>query len=53
LLPSAVATGRQRPLLSIDICCQHGAQQQTCHTLLLSRMMGQTDGRTSGQLTVS
>ena len=34
--------GAQRPLLSIDISCRHGGQQQTGHGCGL--MMGQTDG---------
>jgi len=43
---SAVAAGR--PLLSIDVSCLHGAQQQTRRTLLL-RWNDGTDGWTVGR----
>jgi len=37
-------------LLSIDISCPRGAQQQTC---CCRRLIGQTDGRTDVSLTIS
>jgi len=45
LLLSAVLLVARRPLLSIDISCQRGAQQQTRRTLL-PWSIGQTNGRT-------
>jgi len=56
LLPSAPAAGTWlvhvwRSLLSIDIFCPQGAQQQTRPPLLLLSIDG-TDGRTGGQLDV-
>jgi len=47
----AFADGRRR-LLSIDISCPYGAQQQTRRTLLLLLIDG-TDRETDGRSTVS
>jgi len=47
----AVAAKRRR-LLSIDISCPRGAQQQTRRTLLLLAIDG-TDRRADGRSTVS
>jgi len=42
---TAVVAGSWRPLLSINISCPHGTQQQTCRMLLLLSTDG-TDGQT-------
>jgi len=44
--------GAQRPPLSIDISCPHGAQQQTRRTPLLWSNDG-TDGQMDGHPTVT
>jgi len=49
-LPAFAA--ERRRLLSMDISCPRGAQQQTGRTPLLLSIDG-TDGRTDGRTTVS